>query len=116
MMEVTKINKWYNYDIRYEFKEIGNDIQLLIYLNGELAFATKKNSFKKKDIIEHKFKLNKFKLPYTEPFKKTVLLWESKKEQDRFRNFCKQFKYSTCVKLQEELMLKMSDYSKLTII
>ena len=113
---MNKLCAWKNYSIRYEFKILKDDIQLLVYMDGQLMFTTKKNSFKTKEITEHRFKLNKFKLPYTEPFKKTVLLWENKKEQDRFRNFCKQFKYSTCVKLQEELMLKMSDYNKLTII
>ena len=113
---MNKLSAWKNYSIRYEFKILKDDIQLLVYMNEVLVFASKKNSFEKKDITEYKIQLNKFKLPYTKPFKKTVLLWKNKKEQDRFRNFCKQFKYSTCVKLQEELMLKMSDYSKLTII
>ena len=108
---MNKLSAWKNYDIRYEFKMNKNDIQLLVYMNEELAFTSKKNSFKTKEITEHRFKLNKFKLPYAEPFKKTILLWENKKEQDRFRNFCKNFKLSTCIKLQEEIMLKMSNYN-----
>lgn len=112
MMKVTKINKWYNYDIRYEFKDIGkDDIQLLIYMNNELAFATKKNSFKTKDIKSYKIKLNKWHLPQYVPIDKTVLVWKNDKERSRWINFCKKFKYKTCYLLQEQLDFKLSSYN-----
>ena len=112
MMEVTKINKWYNYDIRYEFKEIGkDDTQLLIYMNNQLAFATKKNSFKTKDIKTYKIKLNKWHLPQYVPIDKTVLVWKSNNERTRFINFCKKFKLKICCYLQTELDFKLSSYN-----
>ena len=56
---MNKLNAWKNYSIRYEFKILKDDIQLLVYMNEELAFASKKNSFEKKDITEYKIRLNK---------------------------------------------------------
>lgn len=114
-MKISKLDAFRNYDIKIEFKRIKDDIQLLIFMNEQLMFSSKKKSFKIKEITDHKIVLIKWYLPQYKPYEKTVLLWENKKEQERFRNFCKQFKLSTCTKLQEELMLKMSDYNKIAI-
>ena len=113
---MNKLNAWKYYRIRYEFKILKDDIQLLVYMNEELVFARKKNSFEKKDITEYKIQLNKWHLPQYQPYDKSILIWKNKNEQNRFINFAKRFKYKTCVKLQEELILKMSNYNKLTII
>ena len=113
---MNKLSAWKNYSIRYEFKILKDDIQLLVYMNEVLAFASKKNSFEKKDITEYKIQLNKWHLPQYQPYDKSILIWKNKNEQNRFINFAKRFKYKTCIKLQEELMLKMSNYNKLTII
>ena len=113
---MNKLSAWKNYSIRYEFKILKDDIQLLVYMNEVLAFTSKKNSFEKKDIIEYKIRLNKWHLPQYQPYDKSILIWKNKNEQNRFINFAKRFKYKTCIKLQEELMLKMSNYNKLTII
>ena len=113
---MNKLSAWKNYSIRYEFKILKDDIQLLVYMNEVLAFTSKKNSFEKKDITEYKIQLNKWHLPQYKPYDKSILIWKNKNEQNRFINFAKRFKYKTCVKLQEELILKMSNYNKLTII
>ena len=113
---MNKLSAWKNYSIRYEFKILKDDIQLLVYMNEELVFTSKKNSFEKKDITEYKIQLNKWRLPQYQPYDKSILIWKNKNEQNRFINFAKRFKYKTCIKLQEELILKMSNYNKLTII
>ena len=113
MMEFSKMTKWKNYDIRFEFKNIDksvDDIQLLVFLNDELAYSSKKNCFKKQDRKVYELKLGRFKIPHYVPIEKSILLWKDTKEQNRYINFCKKFKYSTCYKLQENLMLKLSDY------
>ena len=107
---MNKLNAWKNYDIRYEFKMNKNDIQLLVYMNEVLAFTSKKNSFEKKDITEYKIQLNKWHLPQYQPYDKSILIWKNKNEQNRFINFCKNFKLSTCIYLQQELLIKMNDY------
>ena len=107
---MNKLGAWKNYSIRYEFKILKDDIQLLVYMNEELAFTSKKNSFEKKDIIEYKIRLNKWRLPQYQPYDKSILIWKNKNEQNRFINFAKRFKLSTCIYLQQELLIKMNDY------
>ena len=107
---MNKLSAWKNYNIRYEFKILKDDIQLLVYMNEELAFASKKNSFEKKDITEYKIQLNKWYLPQYQPYDKSILIWKNKNEQNRFINFAKRFKYKTCIYLQQELLIKMNDY------
>lgn len=114
-MKISKLDALRNYEIRIEFKRIKNDIQMLVFMNNELKFSSKKNSFKIESRKDHKIKLNKWKLPYYESFDKKVVLWENTKEQNRFLNFCRQYKYKTCMNLQEELIMQMSDFNKLDI-
>ena len=107
---MNKLSAWKNYSIRYEFKILKDDIQLFVYMNEVLAFTSKKNSFEKKDIIEYKIQLNKWRLPQYQPYDKSILIWKNKNEQNRFINFAKRFKYKTCIYLQQELLIKMNDY------
>ena len=107
---MNKLSALKNYSIRYEFKILKDDILLLVYMNEELAFTSKKNSFEKKDITEYKIQLNKWRLPQYQPYDKSILIWKNKNEQNRFINFAKRFKYKTCIYLQQELLIKMNDY------
>lgn len=107
---MNKLSAWKNYSIRYEFKILKDDIQLLVYMNEVLAFTSKKNSFEKKDITEYKIQLNKWYFPQYQPYDKSILIWKNKNEQNRFINFAKRFKYKTCIYLQQELLIKMNDY------
>lgn len=107
---MNKLGAWKNYSIRYEFKILKDDIQLLVYMDEELAFTSKKNSFEKKDITEYKIQLNKWHLPQYQPYDKSILIWKNKNEQNRFINFAKRFKYKTCIYLQQELLIKMNGY------
>lgn len=115
MKSIKDMNKWKNYKIRYEFKNTEGkekDIQMLLYMNNELVYASKKNCFKKKDIKTTKLKLNKWYLPYYVPIEKSILIWSNDKEHNRFINFCKRFKYKTCFNLQDELIIKRCNYEK----
>lgn len=115
-MKFNRMTKWRNYVIRFEFKNIEKslkDTQLLVYLNDELAYKSRKNCFKKRDIKTYALKLNKWKIPHYVPTEASILIWSNTKEHDRFINFCKRFKYSTCHILQEGLIIKLSDYDKL---
>lgn len=105
MLEINKINKWYNYKIRYEIKE---NKQLLIFMNDELAYKSKKNCFKEEEIKGHKIKLNKWFIPRYVQYDKTILVWNNDKEKNKFINFCKLFKYKTCYQLQDELNMKLN--------
>ena len=111
---MNKLSVWKNYSIRYEFKILKDDIQLLVYMYEVLAFASKKNSFEKKDITEYKIQLNKGHFPQYQPNDKSILIWKNKNEQNRFINFAKRFKYKTCIYLQQELLIKMNDSYSIT--
>ena len=107
---MNKLSAWKNYNIRYEFKVNKDDIQVLVYMNEELAFTSKKNSFKKKSIKTYSLKLNNWYLPHYEPIEKEILVWANDKEHIRFINFCKKFKLRTCVRLQDELKVEQYNY------
>lgn len=115
-MKFDRMTKWRDYSIRFEFKNIDKSIdnaQLLVFMNDELAYKSKKNSFKKRDIKTYGIKLNKWKIPHYEPIETSFLIWSNTKEHDRYINFCKRFKYSTCHFLQEGLTLKLSNYDEI---
>lgn len=119
MMKFNRMTKWRDYDIRFEFKNIDksvDDAQLLVFLNDELAYKSRKHCFKKRDIKTYGLKLGKFKIPHYVPIETSILLWKDTKEQNRYINFCKRFKFSTCYKLQEGLTLKLSDYDSIVNI
>ena len=108
MMKINNLNRWKNYDIKITFKENNeNDIQMLIFLNEKLAYKTKRNSFIQKKYIVGKIEFNKF-IPKYITKETTRLSWDNKREKKRFIEFCKKFKYSTCVKLQEETMMALN--------
>ena len=108
MKKITKKDVWKNFDIRFELKEKKDNIQLLVYLDNELAFATRKDAFARKEITYQKIKLNKWHLPQFYQHKKSVLAWKSTDEKGRYIRFCKKFKLSTCDYLQRELDKKLS--------
>jgi hypothetical protein len=110
MKKITKKDAWKNFDIRFEFKEKKDDIQLLVYLDNELAFATRKDAFVRKEITCQKIKLNKWHLPQFYQYKKSVLAWRNTDEKGRYIRFCKKFKLGTCDYLQRELDKKLSFY------
>lgn len=116
MKSIKDMNKWKNYKIRYEFKnteKLEKDIQMLCYMDDELVYASKKNSFKKKTIKIYGLKLNNWYLPHYEPIEKEILVWANDKEHSRFINFCKKFRLKTCIRLQDELKIEQCNYKKL---
>lgn len=111
MKEITKLGALKNYDIKITFKENNkNDMQMLIFLNNELAYATKKNSFKFKNYTTGSIKFEKM-IPRYVSKESIKLAWNNKKEKTRFINWCKRFKLSTCLKLQEECTIALNKVS-----
>ena len=79
MKKITKKDVWKNFDIRFELKEKKDNIQLLVYLDNELAFATRKDAFARKEITYQKIKLNKWHLPqFRRPGALRRCLWKNR--------------------------------------
>lgn len=113
MINIEEMNKWKDYDIRYEFKNAGGkqtDVQMLCFMDDKLAYASKKNCFKRRTIKTHELKTGKWMIPHYEEVFKDVLIWSNRREHERFLNFCKRFKFTTCMNLQDELKIKQCNY------
>ena len=108
MREISKLDAWRNYDIKITIKENkNNDMQMLIFLNNELAYATKKGSFKLKNYKTGRIEFNKL-IPKYIPEERPKLVWDNNRERSRFINWCKKFKLSTCCRLQEQCTIALS--------
>lgn len=115
MITLEEMGKWKNHNIEYVFLNTNGkdkDIQMLCYMDKQLVYTSKKNSFKKKTIKTTELKINKWHLPYYKPIEKSIIIWASGKEYNRFIHFCKKFKFKTCYLLQEELKIKQGNYEE----
>ena len=112
---MEKLNRWKDYEIRFEFKNLekqDEDIQMILYMDEQVVYTSKKHSFKRTVIKTTRLKLNKIYLPYYVPIDKEILIWTNDKEHERFLNFCRKFRLKTCIRLQDELKIKQCNPKK----
>lgn len=100
------------YEIRCEIREIKDDIQLLIFADDELAFATRKKTLYIRDYKYQTLKLNKYYLPIFVDDIQTKVQFKDAKEKIRYMNFCSNFKRKICLQIQDEVRWLFSDYGK----
>lgn len=119
--EFKGLERLKKYDIRVEFKntdDIENlqcnskealaNLQMLIFFNDELVYATKKKSFYVKEVNDYKIKLNKYYLPKYHPIKYNRIKLEEKRYKS-FIGWCTNLRQ--CVYLQELVTDKLIELS-----
>lgn len=109
---MIKISNWKNYNIRVEIRDTNKDIQLLIFADDELAFATRKKTLYIRDYKYQTLKLNKYYLPIFVDDIQTKVQFKDPKEKIRYMNFCSNFKRKICLQIQDEVRWLFSDYGK----
>lgn len=118
LREYTKLERLKNYNIRVEFKneDCIDKIQMLIFLNDELAYATNRNTFEIKEYDDVRIKLNRFYFPKAIPTRFSRLAWINTKENKnrpyvRYSNWVKSFRI--CTKIHEQVLEEMDRFTKI---
>lgn len=82
-----------------------SDLRLKVFLDGELAFATKGDELESRKVTDHSLNIKKFKFESTE---KVVLVWKNDKTKLMFMKWCSNFRI--CTQIQDEVRKVMSSY------
>lgn len=100
------------YEIRCEIREIKDDIQLLIFADEDLVFATRRKTLYIRDYVYQNLKLNKFYLPVFYDVIQTKVQFKEPNEKIRYMKFCSLFKRAVCLDIQNKVRETFSNYGK----